>query len=426
MGFNSFLMVWAGQLISMLGSGLSSFGLMVWLYEKTQAATPYALAFLTSALPALFFAPFAGRFADRRSRKRIIILADTGDALVTLAIFALVATKRLEPWMVYLITFLSSTFQCFQGPAWAAAVPTLVPKEQLGRANGLAGVSEALSSLLPPILAGALFDRIGLSGLILIDFCTYFAALAGIALATIPKVKPVETEGKNSVLSDALFGFRYLASKKGLLGLVFYFATANFCLNFAMVLLGPMVLPSSGSSGLGVAQAAFGAGALAGGLAVAVWGGPKSKKVPFIVFSLALSGAGLLVTGLRPSLFLQSAGLFIMLFATQMASAVPLFQTKIERGAQGRTKAARTMIAQSLMPIAFLSAGPLSDYVFGPALMPGGRLASGFAGRLIGSGQGRGAGLMFVLAGVALIATSVFVYLKPSVRAIEESLPDAI
>jgi MFS family permease len=426
LGFGAFLAVWAGQLVSMLGSGLTSFGLMVWLYEKTHAATPYALAFLVSTLPFIFFAPLAGHLADRRSRKAVIIAADSGDAAVTLGILILATSGRLEPWMVYLIAFLSSTFQCFQEPAWSAAVPTLVPKDKLGRANGLSSVSQALATLLPPIVAGLLFDRIGLKGLIAIDFATYFAALAGIAAVRIPRVKPVETGSGSSVLSDAVFGFRYLAGKKGLLGLVLYYAAANFCLNFGMVLLGPMVLPASGSSGYGAVQACFGAGGLAGGLLFAVWGGPKGKKVPFVLGCIGTAGLGLVLTGLRPSLVLQSAGLFAMLFAIQLANAVPLFQTKIEAGAQGRTKAARSIISMSLTPLAYLSAGPLADYVVGPALMPGGRLATGALGKLVGIGPGRGAGLLFVFAGLALLAATLIAGLRPSVRNLEENLPDLI
>jgi MFS family permease len=428
MGFASFLAVWAGQLVSMLGSGLTSFGLMVWLYEKTHAATPYALAFLTSTLPAILFAPLAGHFADRRSRKAVIIAADSGDAAVTLAVLILATAGRLEPWMVYLIAFLSSTFQCFQEPAWAAAVPTLVSKDRLGRANGLSSVSQALSTLLPPIVAGLLFDRIGLAGLISIDFATYFAALAGIAFVKIPRVRAVESGGRESVLADAAFGFRYLVERRGLLGLVLFFAAVNFCCNFAMVLLGPMVLPASGSSGYGIVQACFGAGGLAGGLLFAVWGGPKRRKIPFTMLCLAVSGLGLIAAGLRPLLALQAAGLFLMLFAIQMGGAVNvgLFQTKIEAGAQGRTKAARSMVSMSLMPLAFLSAGPLSDQVFGPALMRGGSLSAGPLGRLVGTGQGRGAGLLFVLAGLFLLLVTAAAYLTPSVRNLEENLPDAV
>lgn len=426
-GLGIFTVVWAGQLVSMLGSGLSNFGLVVWLYERTQAATPYALAFLTATLPGILLAPLAGHLADRKSRKAIVMLADTGNALVTLGILLLVATGRLEPWMVYIITFLSSTFGTFQEPAWSAAVPTIVAKEQLGRANGLTGVSQALSTLLPPILAGILFGRIGLTGLVAIDFVTYFAAVGTMAFVRIPRVKATSSpDGKESFLSDVAFGFRYLARKKGLLGLVFYFAAANFCLNFAMVLLGPMVIPASGSEGLGIAQTAFGAGALVAGLIVAVWGGPKKSRVPFVMASLFVSALGLIVAGLRPSLALQSTGLFVLLFAIQMANAAPIFQTKVEAGAQGRTRAARSMISMSLMPLASLTAGPLADGVFGPALLPGGSLASGVLGRLLGTGAGRGPGLMFVAAGILLVIATLVAWLTPDLRRIEENLPDVI
>lgn len=424
-GLRPFLIVWSGQLVSMLGTGLSSFGLVVWLLTTTKAATPYALAFLTATLPGILFAPAAGHLADRRDRRLVMIVADSFDALVTLAVAILVFTESLRPWMVYILTFLSATSQTFQEPAWSAAVPSIVPKEKLDRANGLTSLSQALSSLIPPLLAGLLFSSIGLKGLLVIDFFTYFAALAGILLVRLPRIKPVEAPEslghKASILGDAAFGFRYMAGIKGMLGLVLYFAFVNFCLNFAMVLLGPMVLPLGGSSGLGIVQSVFGLGALAGGLAVAVFGGPKKNRIPFLVACLGFAALGVVAAGLRPGLAWAGAGVFVMIFAIQVGSAASqkVFQTRIEAGAQGRTRAARSMLSTSLMPLAFLSAGPLVDRVVGPALLPGGILSGTWVAQVLGQGEGRGAGLLFVLSGTILFLVTLAVLASPGIRKLE-------
>lgn len=420
-----FLLVWGGQLVSMLGTGLSNFGLLVWLLTTTREATPYALAFLTATLPGILFAPAAGHLADRRDRRKVILLADSFDALVTLAVAILVITGALRPWMVYILTFLSSTSQTFQEPAWSAAVPSIVPRDRLDRANGLSSLSQALASLIPPLLAGVLFSAIGLKGLLVIDFVTYFFALGGILLVRLPRIQATEAPGaggeKATVLGDALFGFRYMAGIKGMLGLVCYFAFVNFCLNFAMVLLGPMVLPAGGSAGLGLVQSIFGLGALAGGLCLAIFGGPKKQRIPFLVACLGLASLGVIAAGLRPGLAWAGTGLFVMIFAIQLgsASAQVVFQTRIEAGAQGRTKAARSMLSTSLMPLAFLSAGPLVDRIAGPALLPGGSLSATWAGRILGLGEGRGAGLLFVVSGTVLLAVTLAALASPGIRRLE-------
>lgn len=427
-GYSSFLVVWAGQLVSWLGTGLSSFGLVVWLFQETKSATPYAIAFLTSSLPAILFAPIAGRFADRRDRRSVMLLADSADALVTLSIFMLVSTGTLRPWMVYILTFVSSACQAFQEPAWAAAVPTMVPAFRLDRANGLSGLSNALSTLLPPLLAGALFGILGLKGLLLVDFVTYFAALASLSLVRIPKVVPTEDRhGGSGFLSDAAFGFRYLARVPGLLGLMFFFSFVNFCFNFCMVLVGPMVMPVGGSAAFGAIQSIFGLGALLGGAVVAAFGAPNRGRVPFAVACIAVAAAGVLAAGLRPGLAWVGAGLFVMMFSTQIggAAVAKIFQTKIEAGAQGRTQAARTIVARSLMPVAFLAAGPLVDRVFGPALMEGGALASTALGRVVGVGAGRGAGLLVAVSGAALLVATLSVALSPRIRHLEKA-PDRL
>ncbi len=424
-----FLLIWSGQLVSMLGTGLSSFGLLVWLLSTTREATPYALAFLTATLPGILFAPAAGHLADRRDRRLVMIVADSFDALITLAVAILVFTEALRPWMVYILTFLSSTSQTFQEPAWSAAVPSIVPRDRLDRANGLASLSQALASLIPPLLAGLLFSAIGLKGLLVIDFVTYFFALGGILLVRLPRIQATEapgTEGKRAtILGDALFGFRYMAGIKGMLGLVCYFAFVNFCLNFAMVLLGPMVLPAGGSAGLGIVQSVFGLGALAGGLAVAVFGGPRKNRIPFLVACLGVAALGVMAAGLRPGLAWAGAGVFLMIFAIQVGGAASqkVFQTRIEAGAQGRTKAARSMLSTSLMPLAFLSAGPLVDRLAGPALLPGGSLSASWVGRILGLGEGRGAGLLFVVSGTVLLIVTLAVLASPGIRRLEAPLP---
>lgn len=433
-GMGAFFVVWGGQFISVLGSGLSNFGIVFWLYQKTGAATPFAIAALTGMLPFLIFAPIAGSLADRWSRKKLMIIADSCDALVTLAILLIVSAGKLEPWMVYLLSFLGSTFAAFQSAAYQAAVPSLAGKEQLARANGLIAVSQASSNILPPAIAGALIGSIGLEGLIAIDLASYFFALAGTLATRIPQPEATkaggeraEDSGLRKALADAAFGFRYLAARLPLLLIVVYFSFVNFCLQFLSVLLGPLVIPLGGSKGYGMAQTVIGLGSLAGGLLVSLWGGPKRRRMAWVMGGLGGSAIGLGVVGLRTEPGLIAAGLFAMMLSLDLGGAIwsSVVQRKIEAGALGRVNAARSILAQALMPLAFLLAGPLADEVFGPLFERGGAADGGLLGRLVGVGPGRGIGFMIFAAALLLALCSLLAAASPRIMRLDEEIPDA-
>ena len=133
----TFFIIWIGQLISIIGSGLTGFGLSVWIYAQTGEATPIALNALFFNLPRIILAPVAGSIADRYNRRRIMILADTAAALTTLGAAALLFSGNLQVWHIYLLTFLSAVGSSFQQPAYSASITMLVSKKDLARAGGI-------------------------------------------------------------------------------------------------------------------------------------------------------------------------------------------------------------------------------------------------------------------------------------------------
>ena len=143
---------------------------------------------------------------------------------------------------------------------------------------------------------------------------------------------------------------------------------------------------------------------------------------------ITISSLGLAVAGLRPNAFLISAGYFVMLFVIPLASgsSQAIFQVKVPLDLQGRVFAMRSMISRSIMPIAFLTAGPLADLVFMPILSEGGVLANTFIAQVVGVGPGRGIGLIFILAGLGTILITWLAYSNPKIRHIETSIPDVI
>lgn len=427
-GMKTFTVIWLGQILSMLGSGLTNFALAVWIFEQTGRATPFALAALAGSLPRILLSPIAGSIVDRWDRRKIMILADSASALMTLVIAVLFFTDALQVWHIYIIALIGSSFGAFQEPAYTASITMLVPKKDLARASGMTQSGQALEMLISPVLAGVLFVTIGLRGIILIDFATFFFAIGALLLVRIPRPPVVETQGeRKNIWSDAAFGFKYLRARSGLLGLLLFFALTNFLLNLAAVLTGPLVLSVNNAAALGGVQTAGGAGMLVGSIVLSAWGGPK-RRIPWVLGFISLAAAGLVLMGINPSIWMIGAGMFVFLAPIPVGSGLSqaLFQLKVEPGVQGRVFAIRGMISRSMMPLAFLLAGPLSDRVFEPLMAVNGALASSWIGQIIGSGDGRGTALIFIASGLFLLVTSLLAYLNPRIRNLEQELPDVI
>lgn len=427
----TFMIIWLGQIISIIGSGLTSFGLAVWIYDQTGQATPFALTVMFGNLPRILLSPIAGALVDRWNRRWVMILSDTGSALLTVGALVLLTFGQLQVWHIYLIAAIGSVLSTFQEPAYTASVSLLVPKKDLGRANGLMQMGQALEMLIAPLLAGVLFGLIGLRGLVVIDFVTFFFAVGALLVVQIPQPPRQETavsDPTTSLWQEAWFGWHYLRQRRGLFGLLVYFALVNFFLNFTAVLLGPLVLSFSNSAALGTVQAIGGIGMLAGSIIMSAWGGPKQNRIPTVIGLITIASLGVFIAGLQPSTVFVATGLFILMICVPLGGGTSqaIFQSKIAPDVQGRVFAIRTMISRSMMPLAFLLAGPLADRLFGPLLDEGGALATTFVGNLVGVGSGRGIGLLFMAAATFLFATSLLMFTYPRVRNLESELPDLL
>lgn len=430
-GMRTFFVIWLGQVVSIVGSGLTAFGLAVWIFEQTGQATPFALTVMFGNLPRILLSPLAGAVADRWNRRRIMILADTGSAAITLGAFFLLTFGQLSVWHIYVIATLYAVLGAFQEPAYSASVTMLVPQKELARANGLVQMSQALEMLIAPLLAGVLFVAIGFRGIMLIDFITFFFAVGSLLLVHIPQPRQQETAGSDqggqSLWRDALFGWQYLRARVGLMGLLLYFALVNFFLNFAAVLTGPLVLSFSAASALGAVQSVAGVGMLAGSIGISAWGGPQ-RRMPAVIGFISLGAIGLFVVGLKASIWVVGAGFFLLMFSVPFASGISqaIFQSKVAPDVQGRVFATRGMISRSMMPLAFLLAGPLADRVFEPLFRQDGKLAATSLGMLIGTGPGRGIGFLFMVSGLILVLAGGLAWANARIRNLEDELPDAV
>ncbi len=409
----TFMVIWFGQFISMLGSALSAFGLGIWIFQKTGSAASFAMSAVCTVLPALLFAPFAGSIADRKKRKAIILLTDSIDAFLKILIVTLLIFNKLELWMVYPLVFISGTLGAFQNPAFGASIPMLVPSDKLTRANGLLQFSSAIQNLLAPVIAGFLYPLIELKGLFIIDFVSFFFALASIAFIKIPQ--PSIEKTKDSLVlaafKDLQYAWKYLIQKEGLMQLIVFFAFLNFIANLSMILLGPLMMSVYNSQAYGNVQAGIGLAMLLGGLCSSLIPDTKNK-IKRILLILSLCSIGPIISGTTLNRIIITGGFFIFMFPVPYVNTLlmSIFQIKIERNVLGRVGALMTAILAAITPIAYLCAGPLADYVFEPLM----------------NEKGRGIGLIFIISGILLIISCLLMRLNKTVTSIKKRLPDYV
>lgn len=422
-----FFAVWLGQFVSLIGSGLTSFALGVWIFEQTGSVTKFALIGLFAVLPRIVLSPLVGPFIDRWDRRWAMIIGDSGAGLSTLMIVLLLYAGRLEIWHIYLAAGANAAFSTIQWPAFMAATTLLVAKENLGRANGMLHFGRAASEILAPAMAGVLLLTIRLQGVILIDFATFLFAVGTLFLVRFPGVQKSKGSevAPGSWWQEITYGWRYITARPGLFGLLRFTAAVNFLWGMVGALVTPMILGFASSDILGTIISIAGFGMLSGSLAMSLWGGPQRRIYGVLNFEL-LSGLCFFLMGMRPSFWLVALGAFgaHATIAIVYGSNQAIWQSKVAAGVQGRVFAAQQMIASAAAPLAYLSAGPLAERIFEPLLAPGGPLATS-VGQVIGVGAGRGIGLLFIVMGAAKISISLAGYLHPRIRFVEQELPDA-
>jgi MFS family permease len=418
----------AGQVVSLFGSTLTSFVLGVWVFRETGSATQFSLIAFFALIPDVLLAPISGTLVDRWNRRWAMILSDSGAGIGTMVLALLVWSGGLQVWHVYCVVLWSATFSSFQGPAFQAAVPQLIPKHQLVRANSVVNMATSGAGMLAPLAAGALLDLIQLHGVIFVDLGTFFFAVSMLLLVRIPAPEPsaagtVKTQG---FWQEFSLGWRFVRPHKGLLSLLALFAFINLAFGMMAVLITPLILGFASATALGTIMSVGALGFFFGSLTLSVWGGPKNKVRSILLFFL-LQGSILFVGGLQPQVWLIAGASFAFSFCSPMllSCTQAIWQSKVPLDLQGRVYAVRRLVAMSALPLSYLAAGPLADHIFEPLMVVGGPLASS-VGRIIGTGPGRGVGLLFIVLGLVIwVGVGVASSYGP-LRRLEQEVPDAI
>lgn len=424
-GLHTFLILWATQSFSELGSAMTGFALIVWSYQQQGSALVTALLSVCSYAPYVAFSIFAGALSDRWDKKRTMLVCDTLAALGTLITLVLLRTGRLEIWHLYALNALAGLMNTFQQPASDVAVSLLAPKEQYQRVGGLKALSNSLVTILSPALASAVLAFAGVTAVMLFDLATFAVAFLALACGIcIPRLKAPEGQPE-SVLESAKGGLRFLRQNRGVLDLILFLAAINLTASMYNAALPAMVLsrPGGGQTVFGLVNVCTGLANVVGSVLVSLAPAPKSR-VRIICNSLlfAMSTENLLLAlGRSAGVWCVGAVLGWLCIPLMNANMDVLLRSRIPVDMQGRVYAARNALQFFTIPVGYLLGGFLTDRVFEPFMA--GQAADSLLARLFGTGKGTGAAALFLLLAVAGVATCLYFRRDRHIWALEETEP---
>ena len=402
-GYKKFLLLWAGQMVSAIGGGLTSFGLGVYVFEQTGSAASMALVTLLTFLPTLLLSVPAGVLADRYDRRLMMMLGDGLSALGVLYILICMLRGGAALWQICVGVLVSSVFSALLEPAYRATVSDLLSREEYSRASGLVSLAGSARYLISPLLAGLLLAVSDIKLLLVIDICTFF--LTVIVTGAVKRglaAKPPEV--RESFLSSLRGGWRAVTQKRGVLLLIAAASVLTCFMGAFQILAEPLLLDFTSSTVLGVTETICACGMLVSSLLLGIRG-IRRGYVRVLCVSLLLAGAAMVVFGLKENIYLICASGFCFFAMLPFANNCLdyLVRTNIPSEVQGRAWGLIGFLSQIGYVVAYGAAGVLAD---------------GIASAMH-TGVGRGAAAVIVLAGALLAISAIALYRIRAVRELE-------
>ena len=408
--YRKFMLLWAGELVSSIGGGLTSFGLGIYIFQKTGNASGMALMTLLAFLPGLLLKVPAGVLADRYDRRLLMMIGDGCSGLGVLFILLCMLGGEAELWQIYLGVIISSVFSALLEPAFTATITDLLTKEQFSRANGLVSMAGSARYLFSPILAGFILAFSDIKVILIIDICTFFLTIVSaavvrknIAVNTMPERKPFLRSMKE--------GWEVITKTKGLFLLILISSAVTMFMGVFQVLGEPFVLSFADSKSLGIIESVAASGMLFTGVILGIKG-IRRNFVKMLSIGLFFSGIGMAFFGVFNNTVVIALFGFLFFASLPIAnnSLDYLARTNIPEEVQGRAWGFIGFISQLGYVIAYALSGITADAV----------------GAVTGGGVGKGAALTITVSGIGLALIATLICRVRSINELEKTAPEPI
>ena len=420
-GYRKFLLLWGASLISSSGSGMSSFALGIFIYQKTGMSTMAGLMILAGFLPGLLFSPFAGALADRHDRRMLMIM---GDGLSIIGLLCILSSLQFFDGNfliggILIGAAISSGFSSLVEPAFQATISDLLEKEEYTKASGMVQLIPASRYLLSPVLSGLVLSFADIRLILVLDIFTILITLP-VTYIVRREMKGVGKAGSSKLGEDLRFGFHIIYDNKGIWLLVILGILVSFCLGTVQTLMIPMLLSFGGESFVGFATTVSAFGMLVGGLFLSNVG-IKRESSRILQLSLLCLGFFMAAFAWKENEILVCIFGFCVCLSLPFANMSVDYLVRITIPAvhQGKAWGLIGLISQAGYVAACASTGILVDFIINPFLKNEGKVSETVLA-LIGKGEGRGAALMIIIAGIFLMIIAAVIPRKSEIRELEE------
>ena len=402
--YKKFLLLWAGELISSIGGGLTSFGLGVYVFEQTGSAAGMALVTLCAFLPMLLLSIPAGILADRFDRRLMMMIGDGCSGLGIAFILFCMMTGGASLTQICIGMVISSAFSALLEPAYRATISDLLTKDEYSKASGLVSLAGSSRYLISPMIAGFLLAFSNVKLLLMIDIGTFILTVIAAAIVRHGLEKKPETERK-SVVQDLKDGWHAVNAKKGMMTLILVSAAITLFMSVLQVLVEPFILSFSTSKVLGILETVCASGMLVSGVFLGIRG-IKKNFVRVLGIALICAGIGMFGLGLVENPIVIGITGFIFFASLPFAnnSLDYLTRVNIPEELQGRAWGFIGFISQLGCLVAYALSGVVADLI----------------GNKTGLGVGFGSSLSIKVAGICLIAISTVLLFLKSLRSLEK------
>lgn len=402
--YGKFLLLWGGEFISSIGGGLTSFGLSVYVFQKTGSAADTALVALLAFLPVLLLSPLAGVLADRFDRCLMMMIGDGMSGLGLVYILVCMLAGEAELYQICIGVFLSAVFSSLLEPSYRAVVTDLLTKDEYSKASGMISLAGSARYLISPLLAGILLGVGDVKLLLIIDICTFVLTVLCTAVVKMSRLTKHEVK-KESFGASFKEGWKAVTEKKGIMILIVISSVITCFMGAIQILVEPMILDFESSKTLGIAETVCASGMLVSGIIIGCVG-IKKNFTRVLSISLAVCGLAMIGFGLKENIIMICCFGFLFFFMLPFANNCLDYMTRtnIDSDKQGRAWGLISFLSQIGYVVAYGGAGVMADKI----------------AEVRNIGVGRGAAIVIVVSGLLLAVMAISILKFRSVRELEK------
>ena len=401
--YKKFLLLWSGEFISSIGGGLTSFGLSVYVFQKTGSAASMALVALLAFLPVLLLSPPAGVLADKYDRCLLMMIGDGLSAVGLIYILICMFTGGAEVYQICIGVFISAVFSSLLEPSYRAVVTDMLTKDEYSKASGMMSIAGSARYLISPMIAGFLLTVSDVKLLLIIDTCTFILTVictAVVKSSRIAKQKKLE----ESFIKSFKVGWKAITEKKGILIIIIISSVMTCFMGAIEILVEPMILDFQSSKVLGIAETVCASGMLVSSVIIGIFG-IKKHFTRVLSISLTMCGLAMIGFGIKENIFVICCFGFMFFFMLPFANNCLdyLTRTNIDADKQGRAWGRISFLSRIGYIFAYAGAGVLADKI----------------AEVRGTGVGRGAAIVIMVSGALLAILALMLLRFRSIRELE-------